>query len=101
MSFSFAALDFVAPRKINYYYQLYPYDKNWIEAGNRTYAAYTNIPRANIPFVLKPGARPQAVKCRSHPFHRDYASFLENMVVPGSVGGCPGRPTLFSLPIPY
>jgi ligand-binding sensor domain-containing protein/two-component sensor histidine kinase len=53
LSFSFAALDFVAPRKINYYYQLYPYDKNWIEAGNRTYAAYTNIPPGEYTFRVK------------------------------------------------
>ncbi len=53
LSFTFAALDFVAPRKIKYYYQLYPYDKNWIEAGNRNYAAYTNIPPGTYTFRVK------------------------------------------------
>lgn len=53
LSFTFAALDFVAPGKINYYYQLYPYDKNWVEAGNRNYAAYTNIPPGTYTFRVK------------------------------------------------
>ena len=53
LSFSFAALDFVAPGKIIYYYQLYPYDKNWVEAGNRNYAAYTNIPPGEYTFRVK------------------------------------------------
>lgn len=55
LSFNFAALDFVAPRKFSYYYQLYPYDKNWIEAGNRNYAAYTNIPPGKYTFRVKAG----------------------------------------------
>lgn len=53
LSFNFAALDFVAPGKVKYYYQLYPYDKNWVEAGNRNYAAYTNIPPGDYTFRVK------------------------------------------------
>ena len=53
LSFSFASLDFVAPNKANYYYQLYPYDKNWIDAGNRNYAAYTNIPPGEYTFRVR------------------------------------------------
>lgn len=53
LSFNFASLDFVAPDKANYYYQLYPYDKNWIDAGNRSYAAYTNIPPGEYTFRVR------------------------------------------------
>lgn len=53
LSFNFASLDFVAPDKANYYYQLYPYDKNWIDAGNRNYAAYTNIPPGEYIFRVR------------------------------------------------
>ncbi|NII27182.1 hypothetical protein HB364_18990 [Pseudoflavitalea sp. X16] len=53
LSFNFAALDFVAPGKFSYYYQLYPYDKNWIDAGNRSYAAYTNIPPGEYTFRVR------------------------------------------------
>lgn len=58
LSFSFAALDFVAPRKVNYFYQLHPYDKNWIPAGNRNYAAYTNIPPGQYTFRVKAWGQP-------------------------------------------
>ncbi|WP_276481831.1 two-component regulator propeller domain-containing protein [Paraflavitalea pollutisoli] len=58
LSFSFAALDYVAPRKFNYYFQLYPYDKNWISAGNRNYAAYTNIPPGHYTFRVKAWGQP-------------------------------------------
>jgi two-component sensor histidine kinase len=53
LSFNFAALDFVSPGKFNYYYQLSPYDKNWIDAGNRNYAAYTNLPPGEYVFRVR------------------------------------------------
>lgn len=53
LSFGFAALDFVAPRKFKYDYQLYPYDKTWIEAGTRNYAAYTNLPPGEYTFKVR------------------------------------------------
>lgn len=53
VSFSFAALDFVSPRRFNYYYQLSGYDINWIDAGNRNYVAYTNLPPGRYVFKVK------------------------------------------------
>jgi ligand-binding sensor domain-containing protein/two-component sensor histidine kinase len=53
VSFSFAALDFVSPRRFNYYYQLSGYDTNWIDAGNRNYVAYTNLPPGRYVFKVK------------------------------------------------
>lgn len=53
LSFNFAALDFVSPGKFNYYYQLSAYDKNWIDAGNRNYAAYTNLPPGKYIFRVR------------------------------------------------
>jgi ligand-binding sensor domain-containing protein/two-component sensor histidine kinase len=53
VSFNFAALDFVSPRRFNYYYQLLNYDNKWIDAGNRNYVAYTNLPPGRYVFKVK------------------------------------------------
>jgi ligand-binding sensor domain-containing protein/signal transduction histidine kinase len=53
LSFSFAALDFVSPRRLIYFYQLTGYDKDWIDAGNRNYVAYTNLPPGSYVFKVK------------------------------------------------
>ncbi|HKJ81854.1 MAG TPA: SpoIIE family protein phosphatase [Ignavibacteriaceae bacterium] len=42
-SVSFAALDYSNPQKIQYKYILENHDKNWIDAGNRNIASYTNL----------------------------------------------------------
>jgi ligand-binding sensor domain-containing protein/two-component sensor histidine kinase len=53
VSFNFSALDFVSPRRFNYYYQLSGYDTKWIDAGNRNYVAYTNLPPGRYVFKVK------------------------------------------------
>jgi len=53
LSFNFAALDYISTARLNYYYQLVGYDKNWVEAGNRNYAAYTNLPAGKYLFQVK------------------------------------------------
>ncbi len=53
IAFNFSALDFTAPGRFNYYYQLTGYDKTWIDAGNRNYAAYTNLPPGSYTFRVK------------------------------------------------
>jgi two-component sensor histidine kinase len=53
VSFNFSALDFVSSRRFNYYYQLQGYDTKWIDAGNRNYVAYTNLPPGRYVFRVK------------------------------------------------
>jgi signal transduction histidine kinase len=53
ISFEFAALDYSAPDKNEYAYQLQGFDKDWVEAGNRRYASYTNLPGGNYVFRVK------------------------------------------------
>ncbi|MBC7829638.1 MAG: ATP-binding protein [Chitinophagaceae bacterium] len=53
LSFNFAALDFVSANKLSYYYQLSNYEKTWINAGNRNYASYTNLPPGEYIFKVK------------------------------------------------
>lgn len=43
ISFEFAALDFSAPEKNQYQYQLVGFDRDWVNAGTRRYASYTNL----------------------------------------------------------
>jgi ligand-binding sensor domain-containing protein/signal transduction histidine kinase len=43
ISFEFAALDYSAPEKNQYAYKLEGFDKDWVNAGTRRYASYTNL----------------------------------------------------------
>ncbi len=43
ISFEFAALDYSAPEKNQYAYQLVGFDKDWVNAGTRRYTSYTNL----------------------------------------------------------
>ena len=42
-SFTFAALDYDAPEKNQYMYRLEGFDPDWVWAGSRRYASYTNL----------------------------------------------------------
>ena len=43
-AFQYAGLSYVAPAKVRYRYILEGFDKQWIEAGSRRIAYYTNLP---------------------------------------------------------
>jgi len=53
ISFEFAALDFHAPHKNQYMYRLEGFDDDWVQAGNRRYATYTNLPGGEYTFRVK------------------------------------------------
>ncbi len=42
-SFEFTALDYTAPAKNRYAYRLEGFDRDWVEAGTRRLASYTNV----------------------------------------------------------
>jgi ligand-binding sensor domain-containing protein/signal transduction histidine kinase len=42
-SFSFAALDYTNPAKNRYKYRMEGFDRDWVDAGTRRYASYTNL----------------------------------------------------------
>ncbi len=54
-SFKFAALDFAAPEKNQYAYQLVGFDEDWVEveAGNPPLVVYTNIDSGTYTFRVK------------------------------------------------
>lgn len=49
----FAGLDFTNPAAINYRYRLEGFDRNWIEAGHRPSATYTNLDPGNYVFLAQ------------------------------------------------
>ena len=53
LSFEFAALDFAAPAKNRFEYKLEGLDADWIDAGNRRQATYTNLPAGNYSFRVR------------------------------------------------
>jgi ligand-binding sensor domain-containing protein len=52
-SFEFAAVDFLRPDKQQYSYQLEGFDKAWINAVNRLFVSYTNIPGGNYTLKIR------------------------------------------------
>ncbi|HAP02303.1 MAG TPA: hypothetical protein DCQ93_10315, partial [Bacteroidetes bacterium] len=52
-SFEFAGLNYTFPEKNKYSYKLEGFDKDWIESGNRRYAAYTNLSPGKYTFRVR------------------------------------------------
>ena len=48
----YAGLSFVAPQKVRYRYRLAGFDKDWVEAGARREAFYTNVPPGHFRFLV-------------------------------------------------
>lgn len=51
--FHYTALTFSGPEKVFFQYKLEGFDKNWVEAGRRRVAYYTNIPPGDYRFRVK------------------------------------------------
>ncbi|EHQ24474.1 two component transcriptional regulator, AraC family [Mucilaginibacter paludis DSM 18603] len=52
-SISFVALNFTSPQENHYYYRLKGFDKNWVNAGTKTTAYYTNLSPGQYTFEVK------------------------------------------------
>ncbi|MBC7891869.1 MAG: histidine kinase, partial [Sphingobacteriaceae bacterium] len=52
-SFEFAALNFVISEKNRYAYRMEGFNEDWVEAGTRRYASYTNLPPGTYTFRVK------------------------------------------------
>jgi signal transduction histidine kinase/ligand-binding sensor domain-containing protein len=50
LEFNYTGLSFVAPTRLTFRYMLEGYDKNWIDAGTRRQAFYTNLPPGTFTF---------------------------------------------------
>ncbi len=52
-AFEFTALDFTSPQHNRYAYQLIGFDHDWIDAGTRRYASYTNLDGGDYVFRVQ------------------------------------------------
>jgi PAS domain S-box-containing protein len=52
LEFHYTALTFIAPERIHFKYMLEGFEKDWVEAGTRRVAYYTNIPPGNYRFKV-------------------------------------------------
>lgn len=52
-SFDFSAIGFTLGDKTQFRYRLIGFDENWIEAGQRRYANYTNVPAGDYVFEVQ------------------------------------------------
>lgn len=95
-SFDFAALDYVDPSKNQYAYKLEGFDKDWIAAGTRRTATYTNLDGGEYIFRVK--AANQAgiwnengaavrVRLAVPPWRTWWAYSLYGLAVAGSIVG--------------
>ncbi|MBA4850914.1 two-component regulator propeller domain-containing protein [Emticicia sp. BO119] len=53
ISFDFAALDFISPKKNQYAYQLSGIDNDWVQSGNRHFVSYSQLPIGDYVFKVK------------------------------------------------
>lgn len=51
--FQYTALSFLVPERVLFKYQLEGYDHDWVDAGTRRIAFYTNLPPGNYNFKVK------------------------------------------------
>ena len=97
ISFDFSALDFNAPEKNQYAYMLEGVDKDWVYAGTRRYASYTNLQGGDYTFRVKASNNDgvwsdQATTVHIHitpPFWQTwwFLGLIGVMVISGAVGG--------------
>ena len=52
LDFRFTALSFSAPEKARFKFRLEPFDKDWVDAGTRRDAHYTNMPAGKYSFQV-------------------------------------------------
>jgi len=53
LAFRYSGLSFLAPEKVRFKYKLEGYDLEWVEAGDRRAAYYSNIPPGRYTFRVK------------------------------------------------
>jgi signal transduction histidine kinase/ligand-binding sensor domain-containing protein/CheY-like chemotaxis protein len=52
LEFHYTALSFVAPKGVRFKYRLAGFDREWVDAGNRREAHYTNLPAGSYAFQV-------------------------------------------------
>jgi signal transduction histidine kinase/ligand-binding sensor domain-containing protein len=66
LQFDYAGLSFASPQKLRYQYKLEGFDRDWIDAGPRRTAYYTNIPPAKYTFRVRAALSDAALQTPSY-----------------------------------
>ena len=74
LDFRFTALSFSAPERLRLRYRLGPFDTDWVEAGRRRSARYTNMPPGKYTF--------QVIAANSYGVWSEKAATLDFTVLP-------------------
>ena len=74
LQIDYTALSLVAPEKVMFRYKLEGYDRDWVDAGNRRQAFYTNLPPKNFTFRVK--------ACNNSGVWNEAGAFLDLSVAP-------------------
>jgi diguanylate cyclase (GGDEF)-like protein/PAS domain S-box-containing protein len=53
LEFRYAGINLGAPEKVHYQYRLAGFDREWIDAGTRRHATYTNLPPGSYTFQVR------------------------------------------------
>jgi PAS domain S-box-containing protein len=53
LEFRYAAINLTAPEKVHYQYRLEGFDKEWVDAGTRRHASYTNLRPGKYRFQVR------------------------------------------------
>jgi len=84
MAFEYTAMSLLEPKNLRFRYRLDPYDRDWVDAGNRRAAFYTRVPPGSYTFRVQ-AASPDA----------DFASVVS--ALPLSLAFQPWETTSFRL----
>ena len=82
LEIDYTALSLVSPDKVPFRYRLIPYDKDWVEAGNRRSAFYSMVPagQLHVPGDRRQQRRP-VERDRSDPGHHHATVLLPDSLV--------------------
>jgi signal transduction histidine kinase len=88
LAFEYAALSFIAPQKVRFQYRLEGFDRNWVDAGGRRTAYYTNLPPGHYTFRVKAcnndgvwSVRPASLAIRMQPYFYQTAWFYLSLAL--------------------
>ena len=96
LQFNFNALSFSAPSKVQIRYQLEGYDKDWVDAGDRRLAFYTNLKpgsytlrviAANADGVWNTQGDAMAISLRPHYYQTGWFYLLGGVLALAALGG--------------
>ncbi len=93
----FTALSFLAPQRVQFKYRLAGFDDDWVDAGTRRYAFYTQVPPGKYDFEVRAANNdgvwseaPARVAIRLHPRFHQTRAFLAivalTLVMAGALG---------------